>query len=659
MIFSLEYDNNCHGRNWEGHVLWHPRVNGHNGYNVHNIELKQQLNRADSLTFTINPDHPEYRAIYGNIALNKVLGMTVGLLYDSTNAAPENPDTGVFPRRTFLFYGRCVNIEGDVAGSLSITCEGSLSFLNDILLRPVTFATVRGKYGEDISQNVKDWEGYASYVMNKFNDRMDAYGQCHKRAFTRYEIQTYNYGPNYIISGIGPRTSPSSHGNLGVGKYYTGVDDYMPVMDAINDLLNADNRLASASTAGINQFNEVEVQFRMQALPFWDRVNAVLALDKNIVDISETSNSFDCYTAIIPLDKNKLCKDLTITTSDPLYKKSEYSSGSYAGYYRCEDSIIGDWTDNGYIEKVVEISDIEIDPEHGEEGAEALGRLENRAREILAQNAYRVVREYNVNAVDLALLRCVEREPYTANTPVVPDIPAYEKVLGRTWDNIKMDDDINPIHVTSLHGKIDTNNNTRPCYSGEPVTVSEGDMIIFDDKVYVYDSNSKWVEDSTAIYLNDDVILHENNMIMIGDRVHFTCPELGIVDDDNAPWVCTSLSMSIDNQAATSYTFSLIDTNYIPATNYALSDYVYGINTENRKKQTQVPKQTTDLKNERQPVNVVKIDDNHVVEMYPDREIHYEADGEGDIRTNVWSYEMPVGTTDPSNPWPEPNEEHS
>ena len=148
-------------------------------------------------------------------------------------------------------------------------------------------------------------------------------------------------------------------------------------------------------------------------------------------------------------------------------------------------------------------------------------------------------------------------------------------------------------------------------------------------------------------------------MIMIGDRVHFTCPELGIVDDDNAPWVCTSLSMSIDNQAATSYTFSLIDTNYIPATNYALSDYVYGINTENRKKQTQVPKQTTDFKNERQPVNVVKIDDNHVVEMYPDREIHYEADGEGDIRTNVWSYEMPVGTTDPENPWPEPNEEHS
>ena len=114
--------------------------------------------------------------------------------------------------------------------------------------------------------------------------------------------------------------------------------------------------------------------------------------------------------------------------------------------------------------------------------------------------------------------------------------------------------------------------------------------------------------------------------------------------------------MSIDNQAATSYTFSIVNTTYMPSTNYEISELMKNVDANRIKSKQQKVTNGTPVKSEIQPTDVIKIDDNHVVEIYSDREIHYVAEGEGDIRTNVRSYEMPVGTTDPDDPFPTPND---
>lgn len=712
MIFTLEYDTHIYSRKWDGILLWHPDVNGKAGYNVHDIELKKQANHADSLTFTISPGHPEYN----NLEMQNIMGRTFGLRFDNNNQ--------------FLFYGRGISVESDVTGDKKITCEGALAFLNDILLRPVTFATIRGIHGESIEANTLNWEAYGNYAMMKFNDRMADQAHCYKRAFTAYNETSHQYGGAYWFNSFLPRSS----GSVPISecaKLYTGVNDYTPVMDAVNDLLNADTRIMAFTSANINSLGEIDLRLDVQVAPFRNNPGAVMALDKNVVDINESGNSFDNFTAIIPLDKNKRCIDVTITTTDPLYHRTEYSSSGQSSYYRSQDYYYNDGINaNGYIERVVEFQDIELDPDgHEDDEGKARGRMNHRAEEILRQASQRTVREYSVNMVDLSLLNSIINydgmEPFTDNTPIDNLV---ERVIGRTTTQLPVlaastlsgisietdghivtprlgdwalygfeiyeaiyDSEAEFEHYRYRWSKVENASyipsTTTPIpldrqndliqIDREYYTAKNGDRVIFtradaNNVAYIF-NGTEW-EDYTypntnvkqkAIYLSKGVLdgyveyLNSKNFINIGDRVHFVCPDYGIYDSDAKPWVCTSLSMQIDNQGATSYTFSLIDENYIPADNFSLADLAAGIQEQKRRNQSQTPKQSANYKNEVQPTCVVKLDDNHVVEIYPEKEIHYEAQGDGDVRTNVLSYEMPSGTTDPSNPWPEPNEEHS
>lgn len=644
MIFSLECDYTPSIDDWAGIPLWHPNINGHYGYNIYDIQLKKQVNHADSLTFTIPREHPEYV----NFNQSRSLGITVGLRADGSNQ--------------FIFFGRCVSVDKGVDYQKKITCEGAMAFLNDVMLRPGTFATVEGKDNVHITDNTKSWQNYANFVMAKYNGRLtQAYGHMSKR-----HISIYDFNPMIL--------TPTGESVEATTKRYSGIDDYMPVMDAVNDLIGVDTRFLSMVTTTLDTATG-KVYSAIYAgcpptFPYRDNLNAVMSLDQNVIDVGESGNSFDSYTALIPLGKDKRCLDYHVNTTKPEFKNNECW---HADFY-ASDSIYGLGIGlRGYIEKTIEIPEIELDPDGRiPEGGGPTGYtlLNNKAEEILSNSGEVEVREYSVNAVDLSLLCCTEREPYTANTPA----PQIYDILGRTWDDISNNPTKNPIHVTSLDHSGSRSGNSGDPVEASPATLAlNGDLVIFGNGIYMFNQNEEWEYYADARYLNHQSLnqqgiykydyLNGDNFIDICDRVHFTCEALGIYDEHEEvghapqnPWICTSLSMSIDNQAATSYTFSIVNTTYMPSTNYEISELMKNVDANRIKSKQQKVTNGTPVKSEIQPTDVIKIDDNHVVEIYSDREIHYVAEGEGDIRTNVRSYEMPVGTTDPDDPFPTPND---
>ena len=87
------------------------------GYAVLNPELTKELNKADTLKFTLPPSNVNY---------NDVSTMT--------------PLITAFKDDERIFRGRCINDESDFHNQKPLHCEGELAFLNDSIVRPYTFS---------------------------------------------------------------------------------------------------------------------------------------------------------------------------------------------------------------------------------------------------------------------------------------------------------------------------------------------------------------------------------------------------------------------------------------------------------------------------------------------------------------------------------------
>lgn len=677
MLFTLEYDTDPQKALWEPDILWDPDINdvgAYRGHNVYNIQLKKQINHADSLSFTIPMGHPAYSHFYAT----KALGITVGLRESGSDI--------------FTFFGRAVSIESDDYGGKNVTCEGAFAFLNDILLRPATFAQYEGSYGKDLINNTKNWEDYLRFVMTKFYNRMGSAqngGNCQKR------VMSLDLNGKMIYTAQDPTGIDVTE-----GKLYSGINDYMPVIDAINDLIGVDPRIIAYTRSNINSGTHTVATYLTIGTGLSDNPNAVMALDKNVISISPSANAFDMYTAIIPLDKNKLCRDTAVTTSDIRYHKDESDVT-----FRAADTLINGMNGIGYIEKVVNLDEYELYPEQStdEDKMAVRNKFDNRARQILDTCNARAVSEYSVSMVDLSLLNCVEREvflvqnnvdsmypdytirtitdldtqKYESSLSIVPGLVGthiaeegeyvlygmhmyqYNSVVEDGQNVLKWEKVSNPIYIPRTTTPISIDPYRNPIRIDlELVEAETDDLVVFEDYVYKFNGTSwtKYKSAKNLYFKNQNGVydyISDFSTINIGQRVHFTCPEYGIVDDKYSPWVCTSLSMQIDDQGASSYTFSLVDSTFVPPDNSLLSDWARAISGNGgRNNHIQKATNSADYKSEAQPISVVKVDDNHVIEFYTDREVHYVAEGEGDVRNYINSYEMPFGTTDPLDPFP-------
>ena len=87
-----------------------------NEFQLENTTLKQELNTANELTFTIYPNHPYFNNISKLSSLVRV--------YRDSN---------------LIFKGRVIYSELGFHNEKKITCEGVLAFLLDSIIRPFDF----------------------------------------------------------------------------------------------------------------------------------------------------------------------------------------------------------------------------------------------------------------------------------------------------------------------------------------------------------------------------------------------------------------------------------------------------------------------------------------------------------------------------------------
>lgn len=763
--------------NDERFVLWHPdRVNDdiRKGYCIYNMQVKKQINHADSFTFVMPKGHPAYN-IFSTFDERRLLGISVAVRWENSNQC--------------LFFGRAVSISTDIYYQKTVTCEGCFAFLNDIMLRPTTFlasdpnpvepvtptqngnessssstTTTLAKESDPLSYDyrTKQWHEYADYVMRKHSVRMCDIAKCYKRSF-RYAVrQSGPFSPDvpeYVdlgyttaniienqhattlmvrnpLTGVESYVTPKQYDmvtdvhstrwvkfvcdynnaiprasliwryptteeaqpaqeyqdNWGFSemsartagttlitdqdKRWTGVDDYTPVMDAINDIIGTDSRYIgyAYATIGMGNVNPSDNNVRLFLYVHSPQIatrhnSTMMDITKNVVDISESGNSFETYSALIPLDKNKKTLDGDYNEGHKSEYKTVYWTDPKSGErLHNPNTILEDVTGfvdqnynpEGYIEKTVTFDDIDVDNANNHPSSEEppIGKtiLLQRANEVLAQSANVSVREFSISMVDLSLLSHTNREPFVSNTSKYVDLGYTDEEIidNQESEQLTVYDRSTGISKTIIPKIFDkvvcTYYNPDRTYICEYSDGLQSNIWRRATSSDGYHMTSGWGDHSA------DPILSTNNFIDIGHRVPFRCEAYSINDTDSTPWICTSLDMSIDNPAASRYTFSVMDVNYMPNENFKISEQTDP--SKSRTNTTAKPTSGTPVEKESQPTDIVKIDDNHVVEYYPDREVHYVADGTDNTRSNITTYEMPLGTTPITrgNPEPEPEE---
>ena len=123
----------------DGELLYSPNVT--DSYPVSDAVLKQELNRADSLTFKMYQNHP----LYGSIDLMK----STLVVFDG-----DEPISILRP----------IAKERDFNNNLKYTCEGCLAFFNDSIVPVYAFVD---------SGTMKRVSAYLTWLMNNHNSQID------------------------------------------------------------------------------------------------------------------------------------------------------------------------------------------------------------------------------------------------------------------------------------------------------------------------------------------------------------------------------------------------------------------------------------------------------------------------------------------------------
>ena len=97
----------------DDYVLYDSQLNE---FQLGNPVLKQELNMVDELSFTIYPNHPYFN-----------------------NISKLSSEIKVFRDDNLLFKGRVISSELGFHNEKKITCEGTLAFLLDTVIRPFDF----------------------------------------------------------------------------------------------------------------------------------------------------------------------------------------------------------------------------------------------------------------------------------------------------------------------------------------------------------------------------------------------------------------------------------------------------------------------------------------------------------------------------------------
>ena len=303
---------------------------------AYNISLDLQTGSAGSLTFTIPVGHPNYNDF-------RVLRTTIKVKANGGD----------------IWMGRVLSIKRDFLRNMTITCEGALAFLNDILTRPESFLRtyVNPDYWAGKTVQVQDvkygWE-VLQMIMDNYNRWCSGKHHCWYGGFAS----------DLISMEV---------------ALYTDITGYETTLSAINKLLDSDtDALLDWYLVDDQTWGECFGIHIVNVTNAFPSGTGTITLSNNLIDYQSSIDGGDIYTQIVPLDKNKK----GIETASSANVPPDAYQGSNVGAY-------------GIIEKVYNYSDEDTD-----------GSLFTAAYEVMTAEDLKNIsppNELTINAVDMGL----------------------------------------------------------------------------------------------------------------------------------------------------------------------------------------------------------------------------------------------------------------
>lgn len=213
-------------------------------YEATAIDLTEQVNTTNTLEFTIPPFNPNYNL-------------------------PQNMTSLIelYENNVLRFEGRVLYSQKDMLGNKTYTCEGSLAFLLDSVVRPNT------------TQNTTILE-YFTYLINQHNSQVEAQKQFQ----------------------VGIVTVTNSTDNV-----YRIDNDYQNTLTVIQEKLV--NRLGGylrvRKVNGVRYIDYLE--------EYGTTSTQTIEFQKNILDLSERISAENVITALIPLGAKDEATELPLT----------------------------------------------------------------------------------------------------------------------------------------------------------------------------------------------------------------------------------------------------------------------------------------------------------------------------------------------------------
>lgn len=258
---------------YAGNVIHDPREEG---VQISAGKLVEESGQSPTLSFTVQPTHPLWRAFNRESVMN-------------TECEIELTE---HETQKILFRGRIRKVSMSMNGSIDVTCEGAMAYLNDTTVRPYkTYDT--DEIDCEINAPAKAGELFAWFI-EQHNLRVS--NRCEK--FKVGINAGVNFGALQRGTGTRPTTLKEMREKLTklCGGYfrvrYVGEDNYL-------DWLNADGSSEAAQSVELGQ---------------------------NLLDLNTGADGKDIFTAIVPVGKTGEGEDEKDVTIDD---EHVYVGGGY------------------------------------------------------------------------------------------------------------------------------------------------------------------------------------------------------------------------------------------------------------------------------------------------------------------------------------------
>lgn len=257
---------------YAGSVLHDPRTD----VQISAGTLKEESGQSPTLSFTVQPTHPLWRAFNRESVMN----------------TEREIELTEHETQKILFRGRIRKVSMSMNGSIDVTCEGAMAYLNDTTVRPYkTYDT--DEIDCEINAPAKAGELFEWFI-EQHNSRVS--NRCEK--FKVGINAGVNFGALQRGTGTRPTTLKEMREKLTklCGGYfrvrYVGEDNYL-------DWLNADGSSEAAQSVELGQ---------------------------NLLDLNTGADGKDIFTAIVPVGKTGEGEDEKDVTIDD---EHAYVGGGY------------------------------------------------------------------------------------------------------------------------------------------------------------------------------------------------------------------------------------------------------------------------------------------------------------------------------------------